>query len=127
MVGSFTAHFSASELACRCGCGMLPAKDFIEKVEVVRNICGFPFVVTSAARCPTHNARVSSTGKTGPHTTGRAIDIGVSHEQAVKLLAAAMASGLFTGFGIQQKGGGRFVHLDDLPAPVYPRPNVWSY
>jgi len=31
----------------------------------------------------------------------------------------------FTGIGVQQKGTGRFPHLDTLEEP--PRPNVWSY
>lgn len=34
----------------------------------------------------------------------------------------------FTGIGIQQKGGDRYIHLDNLPnAPGQPRPTVWSY
>jgi uncharacterized protein YcbK (DUF882 family) len=122
----FTEHFTTAELACRCGCGMLPQRDFIEKIERLRVRLGFPFIVTSAARCSKHNSQVSGTGKTGPHTTGRAIDIRVSGAQAVKLLTAALQSGDFTGFGIQQKCSGRFIHLDDL-VEGYPRPGVWSY
>jgi hypothetical protein len=39
----------------------------------------------------------------------------------------ALAKG-FTGIGVQQKGGGRFIHLDNLPnGPGQPRPTVWSY
>lgn len=122
-----TPHFSHAELACKCGCGMLPAQDFMDKVEALRVAVGFPMRVTSAARCPAHNARVSGTGRTGPHTTGRAIDLGVSHAQAHAVLSEAVKAG-FTGIGVQQKGGGRFIHLDDLPdAPGQPRPTVWSY
>jgi len=120
-------YFKDSELACKCGCGMLPKADFMARVEKLREACGFPFIVTSAARCADHNARVSSTGAYGPHTTGRAIDIGVSHGRAYHLIAEALAHG-FTGIGVQQKGGSRFIHLDDLPnAPGQPRPTVWSY
>jgi len=34
----------------------------------------------------------------------------------------------FTGIGINQKGTGRFLHLDLLPnLLLHPRPTVWSY
>lgn len=122
-----TEHFPDSELACKCGCGMLPAKDFMDKVEALRRSLGFPMAVTSAARCPDHNAKVSGTGRTGPHTTGRAIDLAVSGSKAYALVSSATFMG-FSGIGVQQKGGGRFIHLDDLPnAPGQPRPTVWSY
>lgn len=123
-----TKNFTEAEVACRCGCGMTLAQDFLDKVQVLRDAVGFPTPVTSAARCPKHNAKVSSTGATGPHTTGRAIDLAVNRERAYVVLAAALASGLFTGIGVQQKGSGRFVHLDDLPNTAgQPRPTVWSY
>lgn len=106
---------------------MLPAQDFMDKIEGLRVAYGRPLSVSSAARCPAHNAKVSGTGRTGPHTTGRAIDLRVSHADAWHLLSLAMRYG-FTGIGVQQKGGGRFLHLDDLPnAEGQPRPTVWSY
>lgn len=120
-----TPHFSAKELTCKCGCGMLPAQDFMNKVEQLRVSCGFSMPVTSAARCPAYNAKVSGTGTTGPHTTGRAIDLAVDRERAYMVLSAAISMG-FTGIGVQQKGSGRFIHLDDLPAS-HGRPTVWSY
>lgn len=120
-----TPHFTAKELQCKCGCGMLPAQDFMDKIERLRVSCGFSMPVTSAARCPEHNARVSGTGRTGPHTTGRAIDLAVDRERAYMVLVAALNMG-FTGIGIQQKGASRFIHLDDLPF-AQGRPTVWSY
>lgn len=122
-----TPHFSDDELRCRCGCGMLPKQDFMQRVEELRLKYGKPLRVTSAARCPEHNAKVSGTGLTGPHTTGRAIDFGVLGNEAHFLLELALESG-FTGIGVNQKGGARFLHIDDLPnAPGHPRPWVWSY
>lgn len=119
-----TPHFSDKELACKCGCGMLPAADFMEKVEALRVLAGFPMPVSSAARCAKHNTNVSTTGATGPHTTGRAIDIAVTGAQAYRLVQLALAIG-FTGVGISQKGQGRYVHIDDLTGPT--RPALWSY
>jgi uncharacterized protein YcbK (DUF882 family) len=118
-----TPHFTSTELACKCGCGMLPAPDFMAKVQALRDELGFALPVTSAARCPAHNAAVSATGRAGPHTTGRAIDIGVRGDRAVALVKAALNHG-FTGIGIAQKGVSRFIHLDDLQEG---RPTIWSY
>lgn len=106
---------------------MLPQRDFMEKVERVRMHAGFSLPVTSAARCPAHNALVSATGRKGPHTTGRAIDFGVRGAQALTVARIAIEEG-FTGIGINQKGGARLVHIDDLPnADGQPRPTIWSY
>lgn len=122
-----TPHFSDAELACPCGCGMLPEHDFMDKLETIRVAYGKPMKVNSAARCPAYNEKVSSTGRTGPHTTGRAIDIGVSGSDAHRLLRVAMRHGNFTGIGVQQKGPhvSRFLHFDDLTGEN--RPWIWSY
>ena len=120
-------YFTRTELQCRCGCGLERMdRDFMRKLEAMREAASFPFIVTSAYRCPEHNARVSSTGRAGPHTTGRAIDIAAQGERALWLVANAPRFG-FTGIGVRQKGSGRFIHLDDLQAPDFPRPNIWSY
>lgn len=99
----------------------------MQRIEQLRSQCPFSFTVTSAARCPEYNAKVSTTGRTGPHTTGRAIDIAVRGAQAWEFLRKAMFMG-FTGIGVNEKGETRFIHLDDLPnGPGCPRPTVWSY
>lgn len=122
-----TPHFLSSELTCKCGCVMLPKLGFMEMIETLRLAYGKPLKVTSAARCPDHNAKVSATGRTGPHVTGRAIDFAIDRTEAFHLASLAFASG-FTGIGFQQKGQGRFLHVDDLPnAPGQPRPTIWTY
>jgi uncharacterized protein YcbK (DUF882 family) len=106
---------------------MLPREDFMERIEKLRIRYGKPMRVTSAARCPEYNAAVSSTGGKGPHTTGRAIDIGVDRGDAYMVLKLALEAG-FTGIGVAQKGSGRFMHLDDLLNDEgQPRPTIWSY
>jgi uncharacterized protein YcbK (DUF882 family) len=121
-------HFSRDEFTCRCGCGQNLIDDiFVTELDDLRHRLGFPLVITSGYRCPEHNARVSSTGRTGAHTTGRAADIAVSHTRAYEVLQTALLM-RFTGIGINQKGGSRFLHLDNLPnAPGQPRPTCWSY
>lgn len=100
---------------------------FLQELDDLRHEYGKPLKVTSGYRCPTHNAAVSSTGTTGPHTTGRAADLAVDRADAYRLAKLAFARG-FTGIGFQQKSSGRFLHLDTLPnAPNQPRPTIWSY
>lgn len=120
-------YFTEDELKCtHCGKSGMD-KDFMIRIEALREQLGFPFPVNSAYRCPEHpiEARKSSPGA---HSTGQAIDIGVQGEKAHMLLDAALQAG-FTGIGVSQKGSlGRFIHLDDLEgSSERPRPTVWSY
>ena len=101
-------------------------EDFLKKLDALRDKCGFPFVITSGYRCPKHNQAVSNTGPTGPHTTGEAADIACSHDKAYMVVRYATELG-FIGVGVAQKGTSRFIHLDTLTAPEFPRPNVWTY
>jgi uncharacterized protein YcbK (DUF882 family) len=119
-------HFKHHEFSCK-HCGENKMEDsFVDKLDALREECGFPLRLTSAYRCPEHNMRVSTTGPDGPHTTGRAVDIAVRGPQAYRVVALAAKHG-FTGIGVHQKGAVRFIHLDDLFPPLHPRPNVWSY
>jgi zinc D-Ala-D-Ala carboxypeptidase len=121
-------HFTAGEFVCKCGCGGNAVQPgLIYRLDELRSQYAKPIVITSGYRCPDHNARVSSTGRTGPHTTGLAADIGVSGRDAVALLRLALQAG-FTGIGVQQKGVGRFIHLDMIPdSHAAKRPWIWSY
>lgn len=122
-------HFDpAKEWADRISGRIVVDTEFMDALEALRVELGFRFILTSAYRTPEHNLAVATTGERGPHTTGRAADIAVYGEWAYRLLAAAPRHG-FTGLGIQQVGplSSRFIHLDMLSAPDYPRPNVWTY
>jgi uncharacterized protein YcbK (DUF882 family) len=101
--------------------------DFMQRIVALREGLNFPFIIPSAYRCPSHNQLVSETGLSGPHTTGKAIDVLVSGLQAHHLLKAAFLIDM-KGVGVNQKGKGRFIHLDDLtPQDGFPRAMVWSY
>ena len=117
-------YFSSEELSCSC-CGKYFFVSFtLEKLNRLRESLGFPLTVTSGYRCPEYNTKM---GYTQTHSSGQAADIAVSHEQAYRLIQEAPEHG-FTGIGINQKGGGRFIHLDDLESkPKGPRPHIWSY
>jgi uncharacterized protein YcbK (DUF882 family) len=101
---------------------------FLVNIDELRDRCGFPLIITSGYRSPEYNAKVSSSGLTGAHTTGKACDIAVSGANAYTLLEEAIKMGCFTGIGINQKGDKRFIHLDSCnKADKLPRPNIWSY
>jgi uncharacterized protein YcbK (DUF882 family) len=128
MSDRLSANFTRAELACKCGCGGIPPADFIEALQQLREAYGKPMPINSGYRCPEHNAKVSSTGLTGPHTKG-AVDVGLTGKEALELLRIASERG-WTGVGVRQHGayGGRFLHLDRLPqAEGQPRPHLWSY
>lgn len=120
-------HFRAEEFACKhCGLNLID-HGFVTELDDLRHHLGFALPISSGYRCPDHNSKVSSTGRNGPHTTGRAADIAVSHGRAYDVLQAALMM-KFTGIGIQQKGLSRYIHLDNLPnATGQPRPTIWSY
>lgn len=118
--------FSPKEMACR-GSGKLKIDvEFMTKLQDLRYACGFPFRITSGYRSPKYNSLVSGTGMTGPHTTGKAVDIAVSRTQAFIVLQNCFIYG-FTGIGVSQKGSSRFIHLDTLPGDKILRPTIWSY
>lgn len=120
-------YFVAEEFNCLC-CGENNMKhSFMLQLDHLRGFCGFPFVISSGYRCPEYNDRVSSTGKTGPHTTGRAADILVSGSRTHALLINLHRVSI-TGVGVAQKGdhATRFIHVDTLDHGDT-RPTCWSY
>lgn len=118
--------FSKEEFKCpHCGeCHMDDA--FMDKLQNIRSKVGIPFIVTSGYRCPEYNDKISTTGRNGPHTTGKAVDISIGPAHTYQVLKMALSEG-FTGIGIHQTGPSneRFLHLDTLV--TNPRPNVWTY
>jgi len=122
--------FTYDEFACACGdCVNRMDATFIDVLDDLRRRCGFPFVVTSGYRCPDYNDRIASTGRDGPHTTGRAVDIALSGPNVHRLVMQVSLGGWMSGIGLKQKGehSKRFVHMDDLAEPDHPRPRVWTY
>ena len=123
---NLSTYFTQYEFKCsHTGeCDMDP--DFISKLNELRTAFGKPMRITSGYRHVSHPIERKKTTP-GAHTTGQAADIAVSREDAFHLLSLALSKG-FTGIGIQQKGSGRFIHLDTLEnSPERPRPTIWSY
>jgi uncharacterized protein YcbK (DUF882 family) len=120
---SLYPNFEPDEFACsHCGkVSMHP--EFLEKLQTLRVAYARPMRITSGYRCPEHPIEKAK-ATPGAHASGRAADIAVQGVQAHELLRLAFHFG-FTGIGVQQLGGGRFVHLDTLTGGN--RPAVWSY
>lgn len=118
-------NFGEDEFQCKHTgrCEMVP--EFMARLQRLRTAYGRPMTVTSGYRHPSHPIEAAK-DKPGAHSTGRAVDIAVQGADALRLIVLAAEAG-FTGIGVQQKGGGRFIHLDDLPNGQFPRPTVWSY
>ena len=117
-------NFKLDEFKCKCGCELVDIHaDMLDLLQEARDRLG-PIMINSAYRCPTYNAKVSSTGESGPHTTGKAIDIHVSDSQHRKLLIDFFAPRV-SGLGIAKT----FIHIDLLEAAngFDMRPNAWLY
>ena len=122
-------NFTPFEMSCRRTRELLVNPQFMDRLQALRVRLGFSFLVTSAYRDPAYNAEISSTGTSGPHTTGRAVDVAVWGPRADALIDTMKEFG-FAGRGMRQHGpfARRFVHLDDLEdAPGCPRPRSWTY
>jgi|TARA_B100000780_G_scaffold10605_1_gene7358 zinc D-Ala-D-Ala carboxypeptidase len=119
-------YFTPKELQCQHSGEDGIEASFLEKLNAIRQECDFPFTVTSGYRSPEHPIEAKKE-KPGAHSSGRAVDIGVRGLQALRLVEVAIKHGM-TGIGVQQKGGGRFIHLDDIEADDrFSRPTIWSY
>ena len=103
-------------------------EDFMRILQSIRDEMQRPLKITSGFRCEKHNNKVSTTGKTGPHTHAKAADILISGADAMRLFTIAQRHGI-SGIGLSQKGphNRRFCHIDSLTPEEGPRPTVWTY
>lgn len=112
-------YFKRSEFKCKETGKNCIDDDFIMRLDNLRYMCGFPFVITSGYRSPEHSVEKKK-ATPGTHAQGIAADIAVSSgTQRAKIVEEALKLG-FTGIGVA-KG---FVHVDvrDSEQPV-----LWVY
>ena len=102
-------------------------EEFMRLFQILHNEMQGRLRGNSVRRCDVHNLRVSTTQNKqhGIHTKGKAADIFVSGESAMKLFEKARQIG-FSGIRLSQKSGTprpqRIIHLDTKPRKAY-----WSY
>lgn len=121
MSEKLTPHFTDTELACRCGCGLLPTQELLDALEAVRLLYGRPIHITSGARCDAHNLDVGGSLKSA-HITGQAVDLApptgadlmdmTSIFHGVLALIRATRNPDCGGFGMGERGGQRLIHFD---------------
>lgn len=80
-------------------------------LDPVRTIYGKPIIVTSGYRCPELNAAVGGVANS-QHTTGNAADIKPASGGSLEgIFRAAVQFGDFDQMILEEKGGGRWIHL----------------
>ena len=121
-------YFKAGEFTCSHTGTENMDQDFIDKLNILRDTYGKPMTISSGYRDSTHPVEAAKKDPTaGAHVSGKAADILIDRADAFKLLSLAFVVG-FTGIGVNQKGGARFLHLDTIEgSPARPRPTIWSY
>jgi len=119
-------YFKAKELTCKCGCNTVEFDlGFLATLNAIREECGFSFPLSSAYRCPLHPIE-SRKQRLGAHTTGKAVDVLCSGVNALEVIRVAQKHGIER-IGVQQKGGGRFIHIDACTEEEGFPPAIWSY
>ena len=111
--------FELSEFDCSETGDNEMAPEFLEKLDQLREACGFPFRITSGFRAPSHSAEKDKPNGPGTHSRGIAADIAVSNgEQRMVLISTALSMG-FSGIGVAKT----FVHVDIRKTT----PVLWLY
>lgn len=116
-------NFFPYEFACSHTGDVNMDTEFMSKLQCLRDEYGKPMRITSGYRSPEHPIEAAK-DRPGAHASGCAVDISANSQDAYTIVKLAFKHG-FTGIGVSQKEGSRFVHLDTLEG--HPRPNLWSY
>ncbi len=111
-------YFSIDEFDCKYSGKNEINLQFLERLDILRHRCGFPFVINSGYRDANHPEERKKTSP-GTHNEGIAADIKVSDGiQRRTIVREALAMG-FGGIGVANG----FVHVDDRSdVPV-----MWTY
>jgi len=111
-------YFEISEFNCKETGENEILPEFVEMLDNLREVCGFPFRIESGYRSPKHSIEAAKKYP-GTHSQGIAADIAVSGGvQRRKIVEEALKMG-FNGVGIAKN----FVHVDMRRTT----PVVWSY
>jgi len=111
-------YFTVDEFNCQHTGENQMDPEFMEKIDKLRDYCGFPFVITSGYRSPDHPLEAVKEIP-GTHAQGIAADIKITNSaHRYSIIKGALEHG-FTGLGV----AGDFIHLDTRGSV----PVIWTY
>jgi zinc D-Ala-D-Ala carboxypeptidase len=111
-------YFKVSDFDCQETGENNMKEELLVKLDELREVCGFPFIITSGYRSPDHSIEAAKSSP-GTHAQGIAVDIRTrGGAERYTIVKHAMAMG-FTGIGVAKS----FVHVDIRTTT----PVVWSY
>lgn len=111
-------YFKLSDFNCQETGNNEMSEEFLEKLDDLRHKCGFPFIITSGYRDPTHSIEARK-AKAGTHARGIASDIRINTgKEAYDIIKNAQSMG-FNGIGVAKS----FIHVDIRKG----MPVLWSY
>lgn len=113
-------HFKKSEFSCPCGeCSRTwMNKDFVFRLDSLREVLGFPIKINSAYRCKSHNKKIGGSPNS-QHIHGKAVDIAIINGQHRYKLLTEVFEMRFSGIGF----GHNFLHIDDREG----NQTTWTY
>lgn len=110
-------YFKRSDFDCReTGENEIPGK-FIQRLDILRERCGFALIVNDGYRSPRHS-REAAKDEPGEHTRAAVDFKAIGGSRRYIIVSEALKMG-FTGIGI----GKTFIHLDDRTGV----PVIWTY
>ena len=111
-------YFKLSDFDCQETGNNEMSEEFLEKLDELRHVCGFPFIITSGYRDPSHSIEARK-AKAGTHARGIASDIRINNgNEAYDIIKNAQSMG-FNGIGVAKS----FIHVDIRKG----MPVIWSY
>lgn len=119
-------NFSKSEFDCKHSGENRMRAEFMDVLQQIRTTYDKPMIVTSGYRAPSHPVERDKS-MPGEHTYGCAVDIAVGGGDVLELIVICHGYGIRR-LGVQQKGGGRFLHIGmgDILNLNFP-PVIWTY
>lgn len=111
-------YFTKEEFDCQHTGENRMEQEFLDKLDELRDRCGFSFVITSGYRSPSHPIEAKK-DVPGTHAQGIAADIKITNAaQRYTIIREALSMG-FSGVGVASN----FIHVDTRgTAPV-----IWTY
>jgi len=98
------------------------SRDFIHKLDELREACGFPFIITSGYRSSNHSLEKRKE-KAGKHAQGIAADIRARNgNERYTIVQEAIKLG-FNGIGVAST----FIHVDSRICGADKAPVMWCY